>query len=109
MKASGTAYVLTPSQCDPSPITIWYVIFSNHRIPLPCPISSKKYFPVYKTILRLMNHLKGEILILNPSRNPVEFGNLMANTAVTEVIRVEPATTSLTNTIYPVASSTTND
>ena len=27
MTASGTAYVLTPSQCDPSPNTIWYVIF----------------------------------------------------------------------------------
>ncbi|KAK3171931.1 hypothetical protein OEA41_004015 [Lepraria neglecta] len=29
MKASGTAYLLTPGQCDPSPNTIRYVIFSK--------------------------------------------------------------------------------
>ncbi len=60
-KSSGTAYVLTPSQCDPSPNSIW---------------------------------------------NKVELGNLTSSNGaqVTKIIRVDPATTSISTTIFPTPS-----
>ena len=63
-KSSGTAYLLTPSQCDPSPNSIWY---------------------------------------------KVELGNLTTSNdaQVTEIIRVDPATTSISTTIFPTPSGST--
>ena len=63
-KSSGTAYLLTPSQCDPSPNSIW---------------------------------------------NVVEFGNLTTSDGaqVTKIIRVDPATTSISTTIFPTPSNST--
>ena len=61
-RSSGTAYLLTPSQCDPSPMSIWYT---------------------------------------------VELGNLTSDPAVTQIIRVDPSTTSLSTTIYPTQSGST--
>lgn len=60
-KSSGTAYLLTPSQCDPSPNSIW---------------------------------------------NKVELGNLTSSygALVTKIIRVDPATTSISTTIFPTPS-----
>ena len=60
-KSSGTAYLLTPSQCDPSPNSIW---------------------------------------------NRVELGNLTTSQGaqVTKIIRVDPATTSISTTIFPTPS-----
>lgn len=63
-KSSGTAYLLTPSQCDPSPNSIW---------------------------------------------NKVELGNLTSSDGakVTKIIRVDPATTSISTTIFPTPSGST--
>lgn len=63
-KSSGTAYLLTPSQCDPSPNSIW---------------------------------------------NIVELGNLTTSEGaqVTKIIRVDPATTSISTTIFPTPSGST--
>ncbi len=63
-KSSGTAYLLTPSQCDPSPNSIW---------------------------------------------NKVELGNLTTSNGaqVTKIIRVDPATTSISTTIFPSPSGST--
>lgn len=58
-KSSGTAYLLTPSHCDPSPNSIWHT---------------------------------------------VERGNLTSSdndAQVTKIIRVDPATTSISTTIFP--------
>ena len=63
-RSSGTAYLLTPSQCDPSPNSIW---------------------------------------------NKVELGNLTTSDGaqVTKIIRVDPATTSISTTIFPAPSGST--
>ena len=44
MKASGTAYVLTPSQCDPSPNTIWFVVFSKSSDSTPMSYLKQEIF-----------------------------------------------------------------